>query len=78
MGKEGERSQQMRVRVRQTQEGIVDSVWRHASCSHLHYTQKGAESLLHGKQLTRSERSDGRGERGEFACSFPTRSDSKK
>lgn len=28
MGKEGERSQQMRVRVRQTQEGIVDSVWR--------------------------------------------------
>lgn len=52
--------------------------WRHTACSHLHCTQKGAESLLHGKQLTRSERSDGRGERGEFACSFPTRSDSQK
>lgn len=52
--------------------------WRHTSCSHLHCTQEGAESLLHGKQLTSSERSDGRGERGEFACSLPTRSDSQK
>lgn len=52
--------------------------WRQASCSHLHYTQEGAESLLHRKQLTRSECSHGKGEHGEFACSFPTRSDSQK
>ena len=33
---------------------------------------------MHGKQLMRSECSEGRGQHGEFVCSFPTRSGSQR